>query len=76
MDLWKIIGTVVSLGMAGPTKFFQALVFPPENTLHKNFVEGRYGRTSRFGRITKNIQNYFSMTCLLTKCNDESKLEI
>jgi hypothetical protein len=51
-------------------------VFPPINILHKNFVEGRYGRTSRFGRITKNIQNYFSMSCFLTKCNDENKFEI
>jgi hypothetical protein len=26
---------------------------------------GGYGSTSRFGRITKNLQNYFSMSCLL-----------
>jgi hypothetical protein len=41
MDLWKIIGTAVSLGTAGPTIFSQALVFPPVNILHKKLVEGR-----------------------------------
>jgi hypothetical protein len=55
--------------------FPQALVFPPVNILHKKYVEGKYDRTSRFGRITKNIQNWFSMSCLLPKCNDENKLE-
>jgi hypothetical protein len=48
-------------------------MFPPENILHKNFVEGRYGRTSRFGCITKNLQNCFSKPCLFTKCNGENK---
>jgi hypothetical protein len=48
----------------------------PVNILHKNFVEGSYGSTSRFGRITKNLQNYFFMSCLLTKCNGENKFEI
>jgi hypothetical protein len=60
----------------GPTKFFPDTQFPRENILHKTFVKGRYGRTSRFGRITKNLQNCFSKPCLLTKCNDENKFEI
>jgi hypothetical protein len=77
MDLWKIIGTAVSLGTGGPTNFQQALMFPPANMLHKNFVEGRYGFASKFGRITKkNLQHCFSKPCLLTKCNGENKIEI
>jgi hypothetical protein len=73
MDLWEIIGTTVSFGTASPTIFSQALVFPPVNILQKNFVEGRHDCTSRFGHITKNLQNCFPKCCLLTKCNDENK---
>jgi hypothetical protein len=49
----KIIGTAVSFGMASPTIFFPGTHVPPVNILQKTFVEGRYGHTSRFGRITK-----------------------
>jgi hypothetical protein len=66
----------VSLGRSALLNFSQALVFPPVNILHKNFVEGMYDCTSRFGRITKNLQNCFSKPCLFTKCNDENKFEI
>jgi hypothetical protein len=31
----------------------QVLTSPPGNVLHKNFVQGRHGRTSWFGRTTK-----------------------
>jgi hypothetical protein len=33
----------------------QVLTSPPAIVLHKYFVEGRYGRTSWFGRTTKNF---------------------
>jgi hypothetical protein len=77
MDLWKTHRYVHITWYGRPYYIFsQALVFPPVNILHKNFVEGRYDRTSTFGRITKNLENYFSDPCLLTKCNDENKFEV
>jgi hypothetical protein len=53
----------------------QALMSPSVNIPHKNFVEGRYGSTSRFGRITKNLQNYFSISCLFTNAMLKSNLK-
>jgi hypothetical protein len=47
----------------------------PIKILHKNFVEGRYGRTSRFGRITRNLQNCFSKSCLFTNAMVETNLK-
>jgi hypothetical protein len=61
----------VSLGMAGPTIFSPGTCVPSCKHPAKKFVEGRYGR------ITKNLQNCFSMSCLLTnammKTNMKSK---
>jgi hypothetical protein len=66
MDLWKIIGTTVTLGLADPTIFSPSIHVPFCKHPAQKFFEGRYRRTSRFGRITKNLQNCFSYPCLLT----------
>jgi hypothetical protein len=68
-------GTTLSLGSAGPTIFSPGTRVPFVNIMHKNFVKGRYGRTSWFGRITKNFQNYFSMSCLLTNAMVKTNLK-
>jgi hypothetical protein len=63
--------------MVRPTllNFSQALVFPPENILYKNFVEGRYDRTSRFGRITKISKTAFLYLVYLLNAMMNTNLE-
>jgi hypothetical protein len=75
MDLWKIIGRSYHLVRLALLYFLQALVSPAVNILHKNFVEGRYGHTSRSGRITKYLQNYFSKSCLFTNAMVKTNLK-
>jgi hypothetical protein len=53
MDFWKSIGTVIPLGSAGPTIFAPSTRVPSCKHPAQKIFERRYGRTSRFGRITK-----------------------
>jgi hypothetical protein len=54
-----------AVGSAGPTTFTPRFTSLPTIVLHKKFVEGRYGRTSWFGRTTKNFPTNLMKLSLL-----------
>jgi hypothetical protein len=80
LSTWKLvvvglIDTAVPLGLAGPTPFAPSTCVPSCKHPSQKFCRGGYDRTSRFGRITKNLQNCFSMSCLLTNAMVKSNLK-
>jgi hypothetical protein len=67
-NLCNFIGTTVRVVRPTLLLLFKVLTSPPASVLHKNFVEGRYCRTSWIGRTTKMFQN---KTCVTGKALTE-----